>query len=88
MSDNLDMILNALSSGDRQKNEAIIKAFLATPDGKQIAGALSNMTSDDLANLIDSAPKNKLKNILSDSQKLQNILNDPKAMEKIKRKLR
>ena len=88
MSDNLDIILKALSSGDRQKNEAMIKNFLSTPDGKQIAEALNSMTTDDLTKLIDSAPKGKLKNVLSDSNKLQNILNDPTAMDKIKKKLR
>jgi len=87
MSDNLDMILKSFASGDKKKNEELIRRFLATSEGRDILTALTNSSQEDIARLINSVPKSRLDKILANPENLQSILNDPAAMKKMKEKL-
>ena len=87
MNNELDKIIAALKGGDKAKNEELIRSFLTTPAGKQIADSLKNMSGQDIERLISSAPQGIVRDMLSEPEKLRDVLNDPAALDKIKRKL-
>ncbi len=88
MNEDIDALLGALSSDGGRKNEALIREFFKTPDGRRASELIGSLSTDEIKKLIGSAPKDALFEVLNSPERLKAVLNDPSAVEKLKRRLK